>query len=101
MVSNPVQQLAPPDGFQQHASGLILPTDSEVAAAARERETWSEDEAKAILRAARILEHRGLVWIVGCRDNRCAEQPQLAQHDVPGGFSWVCQHKERRIVRGR
>jgi hypothetical protein len=94
-----VHELAPPDGFQQLASGLVVPAAS--APPALEREQWTEAEVKTIARANKVLEHRGLVVLLACQDNRCAEQPMVDRREVPGGYAWVCRHKERIVIYGR
>jgi len=98
MSSGPVNQLAPPDGFQQHASGLIIPA---AAAPALEREDWTEQDAKILARAEKVLRRRGLAVILACQDNRCAETPLISRRDIPGGYTYVCRHKERVILSGR
>lgn len=100
MPPRSVQQLAPPAGFAQSAGGLIIPR-GDAADTPLETEQWTEAEAKILQRAARVLDRRGLLFILGCRDNRCAENPGIETAVIPGGQALVCQHKKRVILFGR
>lgn len=90
-----MEQLAAPAGFETRPSGLIVPA----GAVPLEDERWFPDEEKLIRRAFKLLDAKGLVAILGCRDPRCAEEPRVTMEDIPGGLALVCRHKRRRVVR--
>lgn len=100
MAPNPVQELVPPDGFEQTAGGLIIPRRA-AADTPLETEQWTKQEAKILARAQKVLERRDLLFILGCRDNRCADEPMIHYFDLPGGYALVCRHRERVILNGR
>jgi hypothetical protein len=94
-----MDDLAPPEGFEQHASGLVIPKDA--IPIQLEREQWTEQEAKILARADKVLRRRKLVTILGCRDARCLEEPEVRYEARPGGYALVCHHLERIVIRGR
>ena len=86
-----------PAGFQLGPGGLVVPQGS----APLEREQWRHEDGMAIRRALKLAKAHGLQLIVGCDDNRCAENPLIKEIPLPdGGLAWVCGHKERILTRG-
>lgn len=98
-MSDRIQEAAPdvPAGYELGPGGLVVP----VGTAPLEHEQWRHEDGMAILRALRIAKAHGLRLIVGCDDNRCAENPVITERMTPNhGMAWVCGHKERVLTKG-
>ncbi len=95
LVETPATEL--PAGFERGPSGLLVP----VGTPPLEQEGWRWEDGMAMVRAQKIAALHGLRLLVGCEDNRCAENPLVWQKDLPGGgWAWVCGHKERLVTKG-
>lgn len=86
-----------PAGFELGPGGLVVP----IGQAPLEREQWRHEDGMAIRRALKLAQAHGLRLIVGCDDNRCAENPLIREVVQPdGALVWVCRHKERVLTKG-
>ena len=77
-----------PHGFRPTESGLIVPE-----AFSRQREVWTDDEVKLMLRATKLLNRTGWSLTFGCPHPRCQENQLVRREEIPGGFQLVCEHK--------
>ena len=86
-----------PAGFKLGPGGLLIPDGTQ----ALERERWRHEDGMALVRAQRIARAHGLRLIIGCDDNRCAEDPQIREvTTAEHGVVWLCGHKERILTKG-
>lgn len=77
-----------PEGFRPTESGLIVPE-----AFSREREVWTDDEVKLMLRATKLLNRTGWSLTYGCPHPRCKDNMIVQHIKTPGGFHLECEHK--------
>lgn len=80
--------------FAQHSSGLFVPDELK-----REREVWTRDETKAVIKVLTLLESRGLVVFLGCPDERCRAAPIDRYRNMDGSITMRCAHKDRVLSR--
>src|SRR5438045_810025 len=91
-VDKPFEAL--PDGFVLSRGGLAIPADSVTL----QTEHWTREEAKHLTRAYKVAKRRGLLFMIGCRDDRCADNPVIERVDLEeGGFLLRCQHLVRVV----
>lgn len=83
-------------GFAQHASGLYVPEEHK-----REREVWTYDEWRALERATKLLDARGVTLYLACPEEACKGAPIERRRNLDGGITLRCAHKDRVIVRYR
>jgi hypothetical protein len=81
-----------PDGFRETNAGLIVPADL-----SRERETWTEEEARILYKATAIVNAHGWYLAFGCPHERCKAQPIVGHAAVAGGMELQCQHKTATV----
>jgi hypothetical protein len=86
--------IAVPGYRPSSTSRLLVPE-----AISREREVWTYDEYKALERALKFVEGKGLKMFFGCPDARCTRQPIETHRNADGGLTLRCQHKDRVIVK--
>lgn len=80
------------DPYRRHASGLLVPADI-----SREREVWTRAEWKAIEKATKLLESRGVHVYLGCPENTCKANPLERIRRTDGGITLRCNHKDREF----
>lgn len=86
-----------PAGFEQTAGGLVVPTGSQAV----EREQWRREDGQVFRRAYAVAELHNILLMVGCNDDRCAENPVIERILLTGGgFALRCRHKERIVGQG-
>lgn len=83
-----------PAGFREANSGLIVPVDL-----SRDRETWTEEEARILYKATAIVNARGWYLAFGCPHERCKAQPIVEHQAIAGGMELTCQHKAARVLK--
>lgn len=83
-----------PTGFRESNSGLVVPVDL-----SRDRETWTEEEARILYKATAIVNARGWYLAFGCPHDRCKDQPLVANRAIAGGMELVCQHKTATVLK--
>lgn len=81
-------------GFAPHASGLLVPEEFK-----REREVWTKDETKAVMKALTLLEKRGLAVLIGCPEDTCRKAPIERVRNLDGSITMRCEHKDRLLSR--
>lgn len=82
------------DGFALHGSGLLVPEEFK-----REREVWRKDEVKAVTKALKMLEDRGLEVLIGCPSVTCRKAPIERLRNLDGSITMRCEHKDRILSR--
>jgi hypothetical protein len=80
------------EGFREHASGLLVPSDI-----SRVREVWTRDEWKLLERAAKLLTARGVELFLGCPEPGCKSAPIQRVRRADGGMTLRCAHKDREF----
>lgn len=84
-----------PRGFRQSpASGLIVPE-----AQSRERQVWTNDEARLLDRAFRLLTARGVQFALGCATCQGSEKALKMTKNVAGERIARCGHLDRILSR--
>lgn len=81
------------DGFARHGSGLFVPEEHK-----RQREVWRREDFRAVDRATKFLESRGLEFFLRCPEKGC-EKPLERMRNLDGGITLRCQHKDRVIPK--
>lgn len=81
--------------FREHASGLIVPAEL-----SREREVWTREEWRAIDKATKFLESKGVTVFLGCSDERCRKAPIERIRRLDGGLTLRCSHRDREVIPG-
>jgi hypothetical protein len=83
-----------PAGFREGNSGLIVPADL-----SRDRETWTDEDAKILVKATAIVNASGWYLTFTCPHERCRSQPIVVNKPVPGGMELECQHKTVTVLQ--
>lgn len=83
-----------PAGFRENNAGILVPE-----ALSRDQETWTDEEAKIVERATRIVNARGWFLTFTCPHERCRAQPVVEGHQVAGGQVLQCQHKTVTVLK--
>lgn len=85
MSPNPYVNDAPP-GMRATQSGLIVPEEQ-----SRTRVVMTKDEAKAVDRAARVLNARGIRFVLGHNVPSCNRAPMERRRLANGDYVYECE----------
>ena len=82
-----------PAGFRPSGHGsLLVPLTTE-----RQREVWTRDERKTLDRMARLVQSRGLAWMLKCIHPGCGGV--MVRQDVAGVDTLRCDCSDRELSR--
>jgi hypothetical protein len=82
-----------PAGFRPSGHGsLLVPLTTE-----RQREVWTRDERKTLDRMARLVQSRGLAWMLKCVRPGCGGV--MTRQDVNGEDVLRCACSDRIMAR--
>lgn len=90
----PTTNAAPPTGFREHASGLIVPAEL-----SRERQIWTREEWKLLNRVTKMLDGHGVSILLKCDQPACKAAPIQALRLPSGDFRLRCAHADRVMTK--